>query len=130
MRALAVVSLLIALAAAGCEDSSGPATPSLTGRFVGATTGVQADLNLTETGGNVTGNGTIVAPNPANVLQSLTIPVTVTGTHAHPNVTLTARATGQPDATFTGAFQDANTVTGSLSLPGFPTVSLTLTRQP
>jgi hypothetical protein len=52
----------------------------------------------------------------------------VTGNHEHPSVTLIAQ-TDTAQATFDGAFSDANTVPGAVSVPGLPAIPLTLRRQ-
>ncbi len=72
--------------------------------------------------GVVSGNGTVSA-------GAQSIPITVTDTHAHPNVSLTAQATGYPDMNFQGQFTDNNTITGALNGAGFTNLPLTLRRQ-
>lgn len=126
--ALFGLMLLLPLAACG-DDPAEPENPTLDGRFVGNTFGVQVDLALTETAGDVSGTGTLVVPTQPGSSTTTTIPVTITGTHNHPNVTLTARAEGQPDVTFVGQFTNDDTVSGTLTVPGFPAAPLILVRR-
>jgi hypothetical protein len=125
MRAL--MTILLALSIGACDDGGStdpePVSASLTGRWAGSTVGVAADATLTETAaGAVTGSGTLVLPQG-------TIPITVSGTNRHPDVTLDIHSQGQPDGRFAGAFTDPNTVAGTLTVTGFSPVSLTLRRQ-
>lgn len=128
LTALFSLILLLPLAACG-DDPAEPENPTLNGRFVGNAFGVQVDLSLSESAGDVSGTGTLVVPTQPGASTTNTIPVTITGTHNHPNVSLTARSQGQPDATFAGQFTGNATVSGTLTLQGFPGVPLTLTRQ-
>lgn len=128
LTALFGLILLLPLAACG-DDPAEPENPTLNGRFVGNTFGVQVDLSLAETAGDVSGTGTLVVPTQPGASTTTTIPVTITGTHNHPNVALTARAQGQPDANFAGQFTGDDAVSGTLTIQGFPSVPLILARQ-
>jgi hypothetical protein len=79
------------------------------------------NLTLTETGGNVTGSGTLAGPGG-------TVSVTVTGTHSHPSVSLTLSLTGFNPAVFTGSFTNDNTIPGALNGSGFVNFGITITR--
>lgn len=114
---------LAALLLAGCsEDGTGTRQASMTGRWQGTSFGVTADATLSQAGSDITGTGTLATPQG-------TIPITVTGTNAYPNVSLAIRAPGQPDGSFTGTFATDNTVNGSLLISGFPQVPFVLERR-
>jgi hypothetical protein len=119
MRRLLLIALLLA---AGCRGggTEPEEIPTLTGRWEGSISGVEA--TLTETDGQVSGSGSVPS------LQG-PVPITVTGTHTHPDVVLIIRSPEQPDGSFAGAFTGPNTVAGTLSLAGFPPLPLTLTRR-
>ncbi len=116
MRKLSfLLALLIPLVIAGCEDNPNvPGAPSTTGTWVGVTqlSGVPftVRLVLAESGTNVTGQGTLSSPVTPTVTSN------VSGTHAHPNVTLRLQQPGPGiDVTYQAAFAGDNTITGTLT---------------
>ena len=113
----------------GC-DSGGPDDdkidiPNLTGSWFGTTT-VQgatftADLQVSETGGIVNANGTLVFVEP--------IAVSATGTYNFPQVSMTIRSTGLEDLNFNATLSaDGESLTGSMRGSGFDNFGITLRR--
>jgi len=121
MKKLAVLALILALAACG-GDATGPKTPSVSGGWTG-TVMEAGSLNLTlvETSGTLTGSGSLSAGTFAAAL-------TVTGAHAHPNVSLTMKSAGYEDMNFAGTMTDDRTIAGTLNGSGFSGQAVTLRR--
>jgi hypothetical protein len=61
--------------------------------------------------------------------SSAAVALTITGTHVHPDVTLTMKATSYQDMNFSGKFSGDNSIVGSLNGSGFVNESLTLSRR-
>ncbi len=118
--ALLGITLVLALALSSCGgDATGPKTPSLTGSWSGNVTEGTVSLTLVESeAGAVTGSG-----NLAGVVA-----VNVTGSHAHPNVSLTLAASGFQSANITAVMSGNDTMTGTLNGSGWVSVPITLTR--
>lgn len=97
---------------------------SVTGTYSGSNQGVTVTLTLTESGGTVTGSGTIV--EGAN-----TFPVTVAGTFNAPNVNLTlTSAQLQAPIQLTGTVSnDGRTINGTMNGSGLNNFTITLTLQ-
>lgn len=115
--------LVLSLLAASCgETATEVQVATMSGRWVGTTAGVTADVTLAETNTQITGSGSLTTPIG-------NVPVTVTGTNNHPNVSLTLRSTGRPDGNFTGTFTDDNSVTGTITVPGLGSANIVLRRQ-
>jgi predicted ester cyclase len=93
-------------------------TPSMTGTWVGSSSGITVTLHLTQTGDNITGDVTITG-------FSGTYPVT--GTNNYPNVTLNASPAGIP-AQFVGKFSGPDSVPGVLTMMG-SSLDVTINRQ-
>ncbi len=116
MRAIRLLALLLLFAlAAACGDStSEPAIPSAAGAWSGTAGGFTVNLLLSAaTDGSLSGTGSVAATTGPP------LPFTVTGTHAHPNFSLVARAPAFEDINFQGQFTDANTIDGMLTGAGF-----------
>ncbi len=93
-------------------------SPSMTGTWVGNSSGMTVTLNLTQTGNNVTGNVTITGFSGQ---------YPVTGTNNYPAVSLNASPAGLP-ATFVGKFSGPNSVPGTLTMMG-SNLPVTINRQ-
>lgn len=126
LQAILIVFLLIA-----CSDNSSNSNQSvITGRWEGEVTYLVAikiglKLNLTESGGNVTGNGSFyvtVAGNPQETN------VTVTGNFKNP--TLTLNFTGVPGLSYKGDLSVSNNkmIIGTLNTMEYPAQNLTLNK--
>lgn len=124
MRYLLIAVLL--LGACGGDDNTGPARIEVEGSWSGplhfssGSTG-NITMTLTETNGQVTGNGTTTGPGGA-------ISETITGTFVAPNVSLALHTEGFEDTNISavvGETQMSGTVTGS----GFSGTAITLVRQ-
>lgn len=126
-KLLPVLAVVLTLAACGDDDPSGPSTPAIptaTGQWTGTASGISFSFTLSEaSNGSITGSGSASAPTGS-------IAMTVrSGTHAHPNISLTLGGEGFEDANFQGAFAGDNTITGSINGSGFNNFALTLQRQ-
>ncbi len=121
---LMVLALVLMLAACG-GDATGPKTPTVTGAWSGTIGGTgnmgSLSLTLTETNGAVVGSGVISG--------SESVAVHVTGTHAHPSVSLAMTSSGYEDCNFSGTMTATNTIAGTLNGSGFYNRPVTLTRQ-
>lgn len=97
---------------------------SVTGTYSGSSQGITVTLTLTESGGTVTGSGSIV--EGAN-----TFPVTVSGTFNAPNVNLnltSAQLQGPVQLTGTVA-DDGSSINGMMNGSGLTNFPITLTLQ-
>ncbi len=92
---------------------------SLTGHWSGSAQGVTVNLNVTQTGDNVTGTLTMSG-------SSGSFPVT--GSNKYPNVSLQSNLGNNVIGTFTGAFSGADEVPGHLTILG-STIAVTIHRQ-
>jgi hypothetical protein len=119
--------LVAALLVASCSKDTTAPTPTMTGQWSGSfsSNGVATALSMTlqETGGNITGSGNLSAPGVA-------IAITVAGTHAHPNVSLTLSATGFSPINLSGQYTDTRTITATLNGSGYVNQPATITRAP
>lgn len=112
---------LIAWIAVACGTGSTGPIPTMTGKWSGTVAGATVSLTVNEqTAGTITGNGAI----SGNVSS---VEVTVTGTHQHPNVSLTFRSV-LLDNYFQGAFTDDKTISGRGTGSIFIDAALTLRR--
>jgi hypothetical protein len=124
MKRLSFILLLLSLFI-GCKKDdpvSPPPTPSMSGRWSGAASGLIVTLTLSQSGNDVIGSGLISG-------TTTSIAVEVTGTNVYPNVSLTFYATGYYPMNFTGKFSDNNTIPGKFNGSGFSDFSITLIRQ-
>jgi hypothetical protein len=113
----------IAIAEAGTqpgetEPGGTPTVPTMTGNWSGRSENTTVTLQLTQTGKSVSGTAT---------LQGSPGSFPVNGTNNFPNVHLLGNVFGLP-TTFSGAFSGANSVPGTLTIQGLPSVSVTLSR--
>jgi hypothetical protein len=92
--------------------------PSMTGSWSGGSGGTNVTLQLTQTGNNVSGTGT---------LQGTPGSFPLNGTNNFPNVALQGTVFGLP-VTFSGAFASPNSIPGTLTIQGFPPESVALNR--
>lgn len=126
MRILALLTLTLALAFAGCSDSTAPARSALAGNWVGSTMGAatESTLNVTisERDQRVSGNGNLVTGNNS-------LAVTVEGTYVHPRLSLTIRAAGYNEMDYTAELVSGNSITGHLRGSGFVGEQLVIRRQ-
>jgi hypothetical protein len=83
---------------------------------------MSVDVTLTETDGTLTGSGNLSGPD-------WSIAITATGTHAHPNVSMTISAQGYQDMNYTGTMAGDAAITGRLNGSGFNNTGLTLNRR-
>ncbi len=120
------VLLLAALAALviGCRSGTEP-TPTVTGQwtgsFIAGGNGLSLTLTLQDAGGAVTGSGHLDA-------AGVSIAWTATGTHVHPNVSLTLTSAGYESVNLSGHCDNASTISATLNGSGFVGNSITLRR--
>ena len=119
-------SALVAMAlACGGDGGNEPSVPDAQGQWNGTinTSGGSGSLALTlnEAGGNITGSGTLTVPGNA-------IALTVTGNHAHPNISLQMSSPGFEPMNLGGTLSDTQ-IQGVLNGSGFVNIAVTLTRQ-
>lgn len=112
------VAPFVALLAAGCIFGR---DPTIDGRWSGSSAGTNYSMTVTERDKTVTGSATISAPSGS-------IALTVTGSHAHPAVSLTLSATGYESFNFTGNFETEDLITGRLNGSGFVNEQISLLR--
>jgi hypothetical protein len=117
-----IPGLLLVLAACGDGTSTEPVVETMTGVWVGSAGIAGITVQLTEVNGVVSGAGTFTHGTDA-------YPVQVSGTHTYPSVDLRVLVEGQQEMQFTGAFQGADAVAGTLQVPGIGPVPLTIRRQ-
>jgi len=122
--ALALISVGLLVLTTACRDEpNAPKTPTVTGSWSGTTDNATLSLTLTESSDrSVSGSGHISSP-------SNSIALTVTGTHAHPSVSLILKATGYQDVNFQGEFSADDRIIGSLNGSGFRNDAITLRRR-
>src|SRR5712692_4728174 len=108
---------------AGCgKDSTGPTLPSMAGTWQGSAMSQFITMTLLESNTHVTGAGTISdGVTTANL--------TITGTHSHPQVSLTVTPAGFTPITLTGSFSGADSVVAQLNGSGFSSFAMTFVRQ-
>ena len=125
-RIIGVITLALATIGAGCSDPTSP-PPSFTGTWTGTTAseGVAFSISITatETNGQINGSGVFTVGSAGGLA------FTVTGSHAHPQVSLTIRSSGVQDANYSGSFTSENGVDGTLNGSGFANLPLALQRQ-
>jgi predicted ester cyclase len=97
----------------------GVVNPSMTGTWSGASGSTTVTLVCTQTGSSVSGTAQ---------MSGIADKFPVSGTNNYPNVSLQGTAYGL-QVTFTGAFSNANTIPGTLTIQGFPSQAVTLTRK-
>jgi hypothetical protein len=112
---------LLSFIVVACSDSSGSRTPSLTGSWGGTLEGATVNFVATETSNSISGNGFISS-------GELSIAITLTGTHAHPNVSLTIQSSGFEDMSFTGSFVSDDQIAGRVNGSGFVNTTLSINR--
>lgn len=123
-RMLYAMALAALLWACGGDDSSGPSTPDIAGAWSGT---VQPSgtlvLNLSETNGNVTGNGTLTAPGVG-------VSITASGTYVRStaSASLTLSSPGFETVNLNATVTDTKMV-GSLNGSGFVNAAISLDRQ-
>jgi hypothetical protein len=125
MRNLLWVAVAAFTLACGGDGGNEPSVPEVEGQWNGPiNTSVGSGtlaLTLNETGGTVTGTGTLTVPGDA-------LSLTVTGNYAAPNVSLQMSAQGFEPMTLGGTVGD-ETIAGTLNGSGFVNIAVTLTRQ-
>ena len=121
-RTIAAAGVLGTLLLSAC---GGETTPTVNGRWSGSATSaslglVTLTLTLSESeNGAITGSG--------NIVDGENVAVTVTGTHADPNVSMNLSLGAQFEAiNFAGQFVGDNTITGTLNGSGFTNFAMTL----
>jgi hypothetical protein len=129
MTRIGMTRFLTALALAGvcgCSDSMGP-PPDFSGTWAGSTaaggTAFNVSMTTTESNGQISGSGLFTVGSAGGVA------FTVTGSHSHPQVSITIRSTGTQDANYSGRFTGDRVVDGTLNGSGFANVPLTLQKQ-
>ncbi|WP_419162514.1 hypothetical protein [Candidatus Palauibacter sp.] len=131
-RQTCAAAVLIALAAlAGCGDGPAePSSPSLSGEWVGQVASelstVSFDFRLSE-GDTGTVTGTVSLQEEGLMLSG-----TVSGLHAHPNVSLTLEFTiaGQGTSlTYSGQLVSEDSMRGTVRFPDDPPLALELDRR-
>jgi predicted ester cyclase len=95
------------------------AISSMTGKWVGSTSGITVSLTLTQSGNNVTGSCTITGFSGTHA---------VTGTNTYPSVKLSSNLGNGLVGNFDGEFSGPNTVSGSLTIMG-SSLHVTINRQ-
>jgi len=120
------LTVLALVGALGCSDSMGP-PPAFTGTWVGTTaaggTAFSVSMTTTESNGQISGSGLFTVGSAGGVA------FTVTGTHSHPQVSITILSTGLQDANYSGRFTSDRVVASTLNGSGFANVPVTLQRQ-
>jgi hypothetical protein len=107
----------------GCrKDSTGPTLPSMTGTWQGSGASQFVTMTLSESNTHVTGSGTI-SDGVATALLA------ITGTHSHPQVSLTVTPAGFTPITATGSHSGADSVVAQLNGSGFSNFAMTFVRQ-
>ena len=121
-RLTQVLVLSIIAIACGGDDPSGPPYASFDGEWRGGVAGLGLRVVVTDVDGDVNGSGTISGVT--------NISLTITGGHDHPDVEFSGMSPGFQSFTFSGEFEDANTVEGRADGSGFDNERVILTRQP
>jgi hypothetical protein len=125
MRKILLGSLLAMVLACGGDGGNEPSVPDPEGQWNGPinTSVGSGNLALTLNGaaGNVTGSGTLTVPGDA-------ISLTVTGNHAHPDISLQLSSPGFEPMNLGGTMSDTQ-IQGVLNGSGFVNIAVTLTRQ-
>lgn len=120
MRRFLAVALTALLAA--CGGDSGEPRLSLTGTWAGSLEASTMRLTLTQSGTDVTGNGTVTA-------GTTSIPLTAVGTVSDgSSFALTVSSSGFSPLNFSGTF-GKTTMTGTVNGSGFTNAAVTLSRQ-
>ncbi len=117
--------LVVSLAGCGGDGGTDPDTSDVAGSWSGTLEGDDGStgtltLTLSETGGNVTGNGTLTA-------GSESLPLTVSGSYSAPDLTLTLNSPCCDPATLAATIE-GGVMTGQLNGSGFSNLEITLTR--
>lgn len=121
-RLAAAVILGLALLAGCGKDSTGPKGPSMAGTWNGSSTSQIITMTLTESNTQVQGSGTITN----GVTTAL---LTISGTHTHPQVSLTVTPGGFTPIALTGTFHGADSVVAQLNGSGFSNFGIVFIRQ-
>lgn len=120
MRRVATLAAIVLLALGCSGDSTGPEL-TVTGVWSGAMSDGTANLTLTQSGSNITGSGSLSGPGGTEA-------VTVTGSFAKPNVSLTLTAAGFSPINYSAEL-NKNRLVGEMNGSGFSNLAVTLTRQ-
>ena len=125
MRKILFSALLAMAMACGGDGGNEPSVPDAEGQWNGPinTSSGSGDLALTlnEASGTITGSGTLTFPGDA-------LSLTVTGNHAHPNISLQMSSPGFEPMNLSGTLSDTQ-IQGVLNGSGFVNIAVTLTRQ-
>lgn len=113
MTAMTALSMSLTTACGSGDQSTGPtASASVRGTWEAISNGATMRMTLSQSGDDVTGNGTVTAGGESG-------PFTVLGTFVSPDLSLTI-TDGQDVLNFTGTLSSARTqLRGTLSGPGF-----------
>lgn len=119
-KALQLALSLAVFAIAACGDPASP-EPTMAGSWSGSGGGITMSLTLSQNGTAVSGNGSMSGSGGAAAL-------TVTGSFASPNFSLTVSAQGYENFNYAGTLS-GNSATGVLNGSGFNQAGMTLTRK-
>lgn len=123
--ALSFVALLLSLGACSGDGPTAPPPPppppSMSGAWTGTSGGITFTFTLNESSGSLVGSGNM--SNGANAVA-----LTVTGTSAHPSISMTWSAPGYQPINFQGT-RSGNSVVGAMNGSGFVNSALTLNKQ-
>lgn len=122
MRRWAVLPLMLATLVA-CGDSTGPTIPDLTGTWSGSAGGGDWSITISENeDGELSGSGSVESGGES-------VSLTVTGSHAHPDFSMTWSSSGVQDVNYAGTVgESGDQLNGELNGSGFSGESLTMTR--
>ena len=124
---LLIAAVLVGVLALGCKDSGGPAAHNVIGRWSGTFVDDGATLTLSlvlaENGSTLSGSGTL------SVLGE-SLAVSASGTHSHPDVSITISTPGYQPSNITLTCTDTDHLTGRVNGSGFVNLAITLTRRP
>lgn len=119
MRKLFAILGLAVLAACGGDDGpTEPVIPVVTGQWTAAVDNETLSMTVTSTGQTFSGSGSWGSDA-----------IGVTGTHAHPNVSMIFTFSQYQPINFQGTFSDDNTISGALNGSGFNNYAATFRRQ-
>ena len=120
-RLFLTIAALAALACGGSSDTTtAPVVPTVNGTWVENVTGIAVTLTLLEVSGDVFGTGQLI--------ETVTYPLTVSGSDVAGNFNLTLASPGLQSVTFAGTV-NATTMSGTFTGSGFTGKTVILTKQ-